>query len=67
MGRRGPVPKPTALKRLQGNPGKRALNDSAPSDATAEWKRVARCIARRVRIWVGGSGGRVCGGGVAAV
>jgi P27 family predicted phage terminase small subunit len=46
--------KPTALKRLQGNPGKRALNNCEPQfsgtpkcpswldkDAKAEWKRVA--------------------------
>lgn len=58
MGRRGPAPKPTALKRLQGNPGKRALNDSEPRPATtmprcpshltgeakAEWRRVARVL-----------------------
>lgn len=56
MGKRGPAPKPTALKRLQGNPGKRALNDSEPrpvatlprcpshlqGEARAEWRRVAR-------------------------
>lgn len=30
MGARGPAPKPTALKKLQGNPGKRALNKSEP-------------------------------------
>jgi P27 family predicted phage terminase small subunit len=49
-------PKPTALKRLEGNPGKRPLNDSEPSyaveapekpvivmlypEASAEWDRV---------------------------
>jgi len=27
MGRRGPAPKPTELKKLQGNPGRRPLND----------------------------------------
>ena len=56
MGKRGPAPKPTALKRLQGNPGKRALNVSEPrptatmprcpthlqGEARAEWRRVAR-------------------------
>jgi len=56
VGKRGPAPKPTALKRLQGNPGKRALNDSEPrpvatlprcpshlqGEARAEWRRVAR-------------------------
>lgn len=56
MGRRGPAPKPTELKRLQGNPGKRRLNDSEPrpvatlprcpshltGEAKAEWRRVAR-------------------------
>ena len=31
MGKRGPAPKPTALKVLQGNPGKRKLNDSEPT------------------------------------
>jgi P27 family predicted phage terminase small subunit len=56
MGRRGPAPEPTALKRLRGNPGKRALNKEEPRPATtmprcpahlgkearAEWRRVAR-------------------------
>jgi len=30
MGRRGPAPKPDALKKLQGNPGKRPLNNAEP-------------------------------------
>lgn len=30
MGRRGPAPKPTALKIAAGNPGKRALNSAEP-------------------------------------
>lgn len=53
MGARGPQPKPTALKRLEGNPGKRRLNDAEvvpvgslrkPSiitgPAAEEWDRV---------------------------
>ena len=31
MGLRGPAPKPTTIKRLEGNPGKRKLNDGEPS------------------------------------
>lgn len=56
MGRRGPAATPTAVKRMRGNPGKRALNDAEPRpDATMphapghltkaardEWRRVAR-------------------------
>ena len=30
MGERGPAPEPTRLKKLKGNPGKRALNDREP-------------------------------------
>src|ERR671929_1500378 len=30
MGLRGPAPKPTAIKRLEGNPGKRKLNEAEP-------------------------------------
>lgn len=30
MGARGPAPKPTAIKKLEGNPGKRKLNDNEP-------------------------------------
>lgn len=55
MGNRGPMPKPDALKRLEGNPGKRALNladgvnppievPPAPrhlgKEAAKEWKRI---------------------------
>ena len=56
MGARGPAPKPTATKRLEGNPGKRALNTSEPQftakapscprhlsdEARREWRRVSR-------------------------
>ena len=57
MGMRGPAPKPTVVKVLQGNPGKRALPKGEPMPATAdrvpsaprwlseearaEWKRLA--------------------------
>lgn len=30
MGRRGPKPKPTAIKKFEGNPGKRPLNNAEP-------------------------------------
>lgn len=56
MGRRGPAPKPTATKRLEGNPGKRKLNQNEPKprsrrpkmpdyfsqDQEAVWRRVTR-------------------------
>jgi len=56
MGKRGPAPKPTALKILEGNPGKQKLNVNEPippkaesikppswlmPDAKKEWKRLA--------------------------
>lgn len=57
MGRRGPQPKPTSLKILEGNPGKQKLNESEPKpkmldtipdppkrlmkEAKKEWKRLA--------------------------
>ncbi len=59
MGERGPAPKPTALKVLQGNPGKRALPKGEPrppapspppaprwlgEEARREWRRVARAL-----------------------
>jgi P27 family predicted phage terminase small subunit len=56
MGTRGPAPKPTALKRIDGNPGKRAINRTEPQfaakapscprhltpEARREWRRVTR-------------------------
>lgn len=55
---RGPAPKPTALKQLAGNPGKRPLNGSEPqypaelptaprhlsADAQREWRRVGKLL-----------------------
>lgn len=60
MGRRGPAPQPTALKILNGNPGKRAINHNEPQptkkapkcpswlsrEAKAEWRRVAPELER---------------------
>ena len=54
MGHRGPPPKPTALKLVQGNPGRRAIKSNEPkpqivapecpthltADARQEWDRV---------------------------
>lgn len=57
MGQRGPAPKPTAIKILEGNPGKQKLNKDEPKpellskvpnpparllpEAKKEWKRLA--------------------------
>lgn len=54
----GPKPKPTAIKLLEGNPGKRKLNENEPKpetgiptcpdwltkDAKNEWKRLAKTL-----------------------
>ncbi|GAG36233.1 unnamed protein product [marine sediment metagenome] len=61
MVKRGRKPKPAAIKKLQGNPGKRPLNDNSPStpgkmpeppswlddEARAEWLRVGPPLAAR--------------------
>ena len=58
MGKRGPPPKPTRLRVLEGNPSKRALNDREPEPpaglprcpkeldraARAEWRRVGSAL-----------------------
>lgn len=62
MGLRGPAPKPTALKLLQGNAGHRPINSSEPKpeekappcplyiredpEAAKEWKRLAPILLR---------------------
>jgi P27 family predicted phage terminase small subunit len=59
-GKQGRKPTPTSLKALQGNPGKRPLNDQEPRprtvlprcpahlspEAKAEWKRVSKMLHR---------------------
>src|SRR5579863_8823625 len=58
MGLRGPAPRPTALRILEGNPSKRPLNRAEPKQrvktpactdhldelAKAEWKRLVRVL-----------------------
>ena len=41
-GRRGPAPKPSALRKLQGNPAKRALNPREPTPPAADAKEIRR-------------------------
>lgn len=51
MGRRGPPPKPTALKVLQGNPGKRSLNTDEPTPPAGEVKAPTWLKGRGRRFW----------------
>lgn len=60
MGARGPAPKPTSLKVLEGNPGHEKLNRSEPkprpvapdcpgwltAEAKREWQRIAPALER---------------------
>lgn len=60
MGARGPAPKPTALKILEGNPGHEKLNRSEPkpqpvapkcpswldAEAKREWERISPALER---------------------
>lgn len=59
MGERGPAPKPTAIRELEGNPGHRPINKTEPKpakgaicpdwlsvEAKAEWARVAPELER---------------------
>lgn len=63
MGLRGPIPQPTALKIMRGNPGKRLINKNEPApeeftadppahldeDAVQEWNRLVP-ILKRMRV-----------------
>ena len=49
MGERGPAPKPTALKVLQGNPGKRALPKGEPRPAAGKVPTAPRWLAEEAK------------------
>ena len=63
MAQRGRTPKPTAIKQLEGNPGKRRLNANEPKpkakapscpkwledDAKKEWRRLAKQMEQLAR------------------
>ena len=51
MGRRGPAPKPTALKLVGGNPGNRPLNGSEPVPPAGEPDVPAWVIGPSLEIW----------------
>jgi len=51
MGRRGPPPKPTRLKRFQGNPGKRPLNKREPQPRRATPRCPAWLSPKAKKVW----------------
>lgn len=51
MGRRGPIPKPTALKRAAGNPGRRQLNENEPLPPEGEVAAPAWLTPEGKRVW----------------
>lgn len=51
MGRRGPAPKPTALKLIAGNPGRRPLNTNEPVPPSGEPVQPAFLDASARAVW----------------
>lgn len=51
MGKRGPKPKPTALKRAEGNPGRRTLRDGEPVPPVGPIAPPAWLNERAAAIW----------------
>lgn len=51
MGLRGPVPKPTALKKAAGNPGRRQLNENEPVPPSGEITPPPWVTGRALEIW----------------
>lgn len=51
MGRRGPAPKPTAVRRLEGNASKRPINDREPEPDARRPRRPAWLSYAGARIW----------------
>lgn len=51
MGKRGPAPKPTALRLLEGNPGKRAINKQEPRPPVRDPKMPQWLGRKARRLW----------------
>ena len=51
MGARGPAPKPTALKELEGNPGKRPLNRREPKPPPGLPVEPSDLTEREIELW----------------